>query len=801
MARGPAASPVAERRSGGSPTTLGCVGLKLAALAFAAIIFFASHTAAAELSAFVVSSNSSGTVAINGGDTTQPTTPFTFNWGDGSSTSGFFPQQHVYADTTRNYGVIITAHHADGTSPQVSVGVTFNPQAGITLTSMDPVTADTSGASAGGAQPAAIRFVNNNGFPVDLYWIDFSGNRVFYTTIPASSSIVQGTFSSHLWLLVRNGSGGTTTQGTGTLLGAYTAATNIGTAASAVFDTAIIGSSGSGATPSLIALNTTVAGPGTGTITANPRETNYTAGTAVTLTAAAASGSVFQGWSGACSGTAPTCQLVMDSTKNVTATFTLASSTTTYALTTSTTGAGSGAITRSNAGPAYAPGTVVTLTATPSAGSTFTGWSGACSGTTPTCQVTMDANKAVTATFTLAAAANFTLTTATAGTGTGAITQDKPGATHAAGTIVTLTSAANAGSTFTGWSGACSGAAPTCQVTMDANKTVTATFTLAAAATFTLTTATTGTGAGSISRDKPGATHAAGTIVTLTATANTGSIFGGWSGACSGTAPTCQVTMNANTSVTASFNLRSPGLDGAGYAEIAPTFNGSDGNLSYVRLGNSGTAAATFRIVVVGSPSGIQYGEGTFQVPANSSPQYSLAQILSAANAGSLTYGDTNYSLYVQGAGGNLSLQHVIYNDANGFFENVSVCKFVAGVNYSGLNSRLANIHTSLIPGYPAQIYIHNYSRSDATYNAAIYESVTGALMGTLLVTLRANSTYYVPFSWIEQQIGWAPSGNQYHANMAFVAVGSGSYAAEVGQYIFNQQLGAYVNMTSRCGL
>jgi Divergent InlB B-repeat domain len=52
---------------------------------------------------------------------------------------------------------------------------------------------------------------------------------------------------------------------------------------------------------------------------------------------------------------------------------------------------------------AYSTDSAVTLTATPASGSTFTGWSGACSGT-GTCQVTMNAAQAVTATFTSTAA-------------------------------------------------------------------------------------------------------------------------------------------------------------------------------------------------------------------------------------------------------------------------------------------------------------------------------------------------------------------------------------------------------------
>jgi hypothetical protein len=46
----------------------------------------------------------------------------------------------------------------------------------------------------------------------------------------------------------------------------------------------------------------------------------------------------------------------------------------------------------------FASGTAVTLTAAAASGSTFTGWSGACSGT-GACTVTMSAAQSVTATF------------------------------------------------------------------------------------------------------------------------------------------------------------------------------------------------------------------------------------------------------------------------------------------------------------------------------------------------------------------------------------------------------------------
>jgi hypothetical protein len=130
------------------------------------------------------------------------------------------------------------------------------------------------------------------------------------------------------------------------------------------------------------------------------------------------------------------------------------------------------------------------------------------------------------------------------------------------GTAVTLTAKAGSGSVFTAWTGACAGVG-TC--------TVNATGAVGVSATFSLAPATGGGGGGggttstaykiSISKNGKGtvtsspsaASYAAGTAVTLTATPDPGSPWIGWGGACSGTATTCTLTMNANYSVTANF--------------------------------------------------------------------------------------------------------------------------------------------------------------------------------------------------------------------------------------------------------
>jgi subtilase family serine protease len=77
-------------------------------------------------------------------------------------------------------------------------------------------------------------------------------------------------------------------------------------------------------------LTVTTSGNGAGTVSSNPAgidcgsicSHSYTAGTSVTLTATPASGSVFSGWSGACSGTG-TCGVTMSQARSVTATFSL----------------------------------------------------------------------------------------------------------------------------------------------------------------------------------------------------------------------------------------------------------------------------------------------------------------------------------------------------------------------------------------------------------------------------------------------------------------------------------------------
>jgi hypothetical protein len=156
---------------------------------------------------------------------------------------------------------------------------------------------------------------------------------------------------------------------------------------------------------------------GNGTVTSAPSgiscgstcNASFANRTQVTLTATAASGSVFTGWNGACSGT-DQCIVVMNSAQNVSATFVTGAS---FNLAAAISGSGSVASApsgiscgSSTCDASFASGAQVTLTATPATGDIFTGWSGACSGT-GSCIVTMSAAESVTAMFATALTRTF----------------------------------------------------------------------------------------------------------------------------------------------------------------------------------------------------------------------------------------------------------------------------------------------------------------------------------------------------------------------------------------------------------
>lgn len=213
----------------------------------------------------------------------------------------------------------------------------------------------------------------------------------------------------------------------------------------------------------------------------------------------------------------------------------------------------------------YSTSTQVTLTAAPANGQVFAGWGGDCTGTAPTCTLTMSAARTVTAAFTAPPAAQQTLSVQVSGSGSvqsqpaGIACDNNCSATFATNTVVTLTPTPAAGQVFSTWGGTCTGAGATCSVTMSQARTVSAMFVAQAPVQRALTVSLVGGGA---VRSNPvgidcgttcSASFADGASVQLTATPNAGQLFSAWSGACTGSSPTCTVSMSQARSTTATF--------------------------------------------------------------------------------------------------------------------------------------------------------------------------------------------------------------------------------------------------------
>jgi len=218
--------------------------------------------------------------------------------------------------------------------------ITFSPLGHQPLATTK--TADSSSVAAGGADGYTITISNPNVTSVSLSSItdtlpagftytagsttgattsnpSISGQNLTWSrsfSVPARPGTTPGTISLHFGVTASN-TAGTYFNNAGGVASGYTVAPTGDTAPVTV-------------TALAATLTVTKAGSGSGTVSSSPAGIDcgatcsaaFASGTSVTLTATAATGSTFAGWSGACSGTG-SCVVTMDQARAVTATFTL----------------------------------------------------------------------------------------------------------------------------------------------------------------------------------------------------------------------------------------------------------------------------------------------------------------------------------------------------------------------------------------------------------------------------------------------------------------------------------------------
>ena len=309
------------------------------------------------------------------------------------------------------------------------------------------------------------------------------------------------------------------------------------------------GGSGGGITQ--YTMNTNVVGGGS--VHTNPSGGIHNENTVVSVFAAPDSGFEFSGWSGDLSGTDNPATVVMSSDKNITANF-IDLSLEEYTLTVGSTGLGN--ITLDPPGGIYLEGTPVTLTAVPASGYLFSNWIGDFSSTNNPATVIMTSDKSITGIFTEIPPNQYSLNVNISGNGS--VVNNPAGNVHNAGTLVTLTAIPDPGYEFSGWSGDLTGASNPASITLDANKIITASFTEIPPEEYTLTINAGSNG--NVTLNPAGGTYPAGTMVELTATANAGFLFNGWSGDASGNSNPLTITMDGDKTINAGFN-HGPGSD------------------------------------------------------------------------------------------------------------------------------------------------------------------------------------------------------------------------------------------------
>jgi formylglycine-generating enzyme required for sulfatase activity len=202
-----------------------------------------------------------------------------------------------------------------------------------------------------------------------------------------------------------------------------------------------------------------------GSVTKQPDKAGYNHGETVILEASPNAGYSFTNWSGDLSGSANPATLVIGANTSVSAGFALK----TYRLAAT---AVDGSVTKSPDKTGYNHGETVTLEAVPNKDYSFTNWSGDLSGGANPVALVMDADKSVSAGFSLKA---YSLTVAAVD---GSVRKNPDKAGYNRSEKVTLEAVPNKGYNFANWSGDLSGSTNPVTLVMDADKSVAAGFAL-----------------------------------------------------------------------------------------------------------------------------------------------------------------------------------------------------------------------------------------------------------------------------------------------------------------------------------
>ena len=201
---------------------------------------------------------------------------------------------------------------------------------------------------------------------------------------------------------------------------------------------------------------------GSGEVLKSPSDSTYPIGSRVVLTAVPALGWKFDGWSGDLTGLSNPDTVMMDTVKNITATFSEIPAGL-YEIRIHT--VGTGTVVTDPAGPYFASGSTVTLLAKPDWDSKLDSWSGDLTGSDTSVTISMDGHKSVTATFRKLKTCLLNVRPLSHGS----VTLDPSRGTYVEGSEVQITAVPETGWEFHEWLGDVNGTASSTAVTVNSD--------------------------------------------------------------------------------------------------------------------------------------------------------------------------------------------------------------------------------------------------------------------------------------------------------------------------------------------
>lgn len=218
-----------------------------------------------------------------------------------------------------------------------------------------------------------------------------------------------------------------------------------------------------------------------------------------------------------------------------------------------------------------------------------------------------------------------------------------------------------------------------------------------------------------------------------------------------------------------------------------------DSSRSYIRLNNTGTTAGTATVNLADASTGKAFASWTSPtIPAGASAQH-FVQELESFVAPTVTR-PQYFSMSVRPAFDG-SFQHVLWRPSDGTLTNLSTCAGAVTANAA----RLINVHSTVLgTAYPSSVVISNTGTGASAAQLGIYDSTTGAKLGTYTSAVIAqNNQVIVSVADIEAAAAINPGTTIYHYNIII----ENAFTGFLQHLVNNAQVGVITDMTTVCSL